>query len=117
MDRSPTIWGLPCCLILLPYMPSSLPRRDRWFSRSLHVFAWPFVPSGGGLRLDAFVRLGSRISLFEACSTFTRVTACRFAESLLRPFAIEGFDEFVTSFAAPTATGWSALLPDGTFTR
>jgi hypothetical protein len=31
--------------------------------------------------------------------------------------SIEGFDGFVTSTAAPIATGWSDQLPGGTLTR
>ena len=52
-------------------------------------------------------RVGSHIVLFEDCSAFTRVTAYLLAESLSRPFFIEGFDGFVTSTIAPTASGWS----------
>jgi hypothetical protein len=52
-------------------------------------------------------RVGSHITAFEACSAFTRVTACGLAESLERPVFLEGFDGFVTSAAAPIATGWS----------
>ena len=62
-------------------------------------------------------QVGFRITLFEACSAFTHVTACRFAEPLKRPFDIEGFDSFVTSTAAPTASGWSDQLPGGTCTH
>jgi hypothetical protein len=64
-----------------------------------------------------FRRVGFRITLFGACSAFTHVTACLLAESPKRPFAIEGFDSFVTSTAAPTASGWSDQLPDGTCTH
>ena len=45
--------------------------------------------------------------LFEACSAFTHVTACLLAESPKRPFSTEGFSDFVTSIAAPIATGWN----------
>src|SRR5271155_4043009 len=51
--------------------------------------------------------VGSRISGFEACSAFTRVTACLLAESPTATLSIEGFGDFVTSTAAPIATGWS----------
>jgi hypothetical protein len=50
-------------------------------------------------------RVGFHITIFEACSTFTRVTACTFAEPLNTALCIEGFDEFVTSFFASIATG------------
>ena len=62
-------------------------------------------------------RVGPRIDLFEACSAFTRVTACTLA---LPPYFVaritEGFNRFVTSAVAPVASGWS-ILPGGTFTH
>ena len=47
------------------------------------------------------------IGRFEACSTFTHVTACRLAASPKRHICLEGSDGFVTSTVAPIATGWS----------
>src|SRR6266487_1443654 len=62
-------------------------------------------------------RVGLRIVLFEACSAFTRVTACTLALSPLRDTLTEGFSHFVTSIAAPAASGWSVrrvgLAPTG----
>jgi hypothetical protein len=63
-------------------------------------------------------RVGLRIVLFEACSAFTRVTACTLA---LSPYFVtrlsEGFSHFVSSIAAPVASGWSrrrvGLAPTG----
>src|SRR5437588_4206937 len=63
-------------------------------------------------------RVGLRIVLFEACSAFTRVTACTLA---LSPYLVtrlsEGFSHFVSSIAAPVASGWSrcrvGLAPTG----
>ncbi len=52
-------------------------------------------------------RVGVHIGRFEACSTFTRVTACLLAASPKRHMCLEGSDGFVTSTAAPIATGWS----------
>ena len=52
-------------------------------------------------------RVGVHIGRFEACSTFTRVTACLLAASPKRRIYLEGSDGFVTSTAAPIATGWS----------
>ena len=55
--------------------------------------------------------VGSCIISFEACSAFTRVTTCRLAES---PYAIlytGGSDGFVTSTAAPIASGWNDPVP------
>src|SRR4051794_23818689 len=47
---------------------------------------------------------------FGACTAFTRVAACLLAEPPRRPAFLEGFDGFVTSAAAPIATGWSDQL-------
>ena len=62
-------------------------------------------------------RVGLRIVLFEACSAFTRVTACTLAPSPSRDALSEGFSHFVTSIAAPVASGWSVrrvgLAPTG----
>src|SRR5499427_2902154 len=62
-------------------------------------------------------RVGLRIVLFEACSAFTRVTACTLALSPIRDTHSEGFSQFVTSLAAPAASGWSGrrvgLAPTG----
>jgi len=52
-------------------------------------------------------RLGSRINNFKAGSAFTRVTACLFARPPAAAPCIEGFGNFVTSTAAPIATGRS----------
>ena len=60
--------------------------------------------------------VGLRIVLFEACSAFTRVTACKFALSPIRDTLIEGFSHFVTSIAAPVASGWS-VSPGGACTH
>ena len=62
-------------------------------------------------------RVGLRIVLFEACSAFTRVTACTLALPPIRDTLIEGFSHFVTSMTAPIASGWSGcrvgLAPTG----
>jgi hypothetical protein len=62
-------------------------------------------------------RIGLRIVLFEACSAFTRVTACTLALSPIRDTHSEGFSYFVASIAAPAASGWSGrrvgLAPTG----
>ena len=58
------------------------------------------LPRNGG-------RVGLRNDLFEACSAFTRVTACTLARSPEVIRCIEGFSYFVTSITAPIATGWS----------
>src|SRR5260370_38469800 len=62
-------------------------------------------------------RVGLRIVLFEACSAVTRVAACTLALSPIRDTHSEGFSQFVTSLAAPVASGWSGrrvgLAPPG----
>ena len=71
-----TLRGLPCCA-RLPFadMPSPLPRRKNTGSTLvlLRPASLPCVP-----------QVGFRVSIFEACSAFTRVTACRLARP---PFA------------------------------
>ncbi len=52
-------------------------------------------------------KVGVHIGRFEACSTFTCVTACRLAASPKRHICLEGSNGFVSSTAAPIATGWS----------
>jgi hypothetical protein len=61
-------------------------------------------------------RVGLRIVLFEACSAFTRVTACTLALSPIRDTLTEGFSHFVSSMTAPVASGWSGL-PGGICTH
>src|SRR3982074_1054335 len=62
-------------------------------------------------------RVGLRIVLFEACSAFTRVTACTLALSPIRDTLTSGFSPFVSSLTAPVASGWSGcrvgLAPTG----
>ena len=92
--------GLPCC-------PGFLLRRA--------VVITPAGPSAGikdhspvwMATAFPFMRGGSAPAkrIFEACSTFTRVTARTLAESLTRSFSARGFDLEVTRQAARTATG------------
>ena len=63
----------------------------------------PFTVSAFALRGG----LGSRTDFFEACSAFTHVTACLVAESPAATLSTGGFSRFVTSAAAPIATGRS----------
>src|SRR6516162_10221563 len=91
-------------------MLSPLPRRSGW------VLLRSFTPSRVSLPQKG-CRVGLRIVLFEACSAFTRVTACTLALSPIRDTHSEGFSHFVTSIAAPAASGWSdgrvGLAPTG----
>ncbi len=59
--------------------------------------------------------VGSCITFFEACSAFTQVTTCRLAESPCATLYTGGSDGFVTSTAAPIATGWSDPVPGRDF--
>ena len=49
--------------------------------------------------------------VFEACSAFTRVTACRLAKSPCATLSTGDFSGFVASAAAPIATGRSDPVP------
>ena len=72
-------WDFPCC-VLVPFacIPSPIPRQVGWkLVRSYDSLRFG-LPSKSG-------RVGSCISLFEACSAFTHVTACTLAESPCDP--------------------------------
>src|SRR3981081_588823 len=91
-------------------MLTPLPRRSGW------AYSCSTSPSRISLPRKG-CRVGLRIVLFEACSAFTRVTACTLALSPIRDTHSEGFSYFVTSIAAPAASGWSdcrvGLTPTG----
>jgi hypothetical protein len=55
--------------------------------------------------------VGYGIKFFEACSAFTRFTTCRLAKSPYATLYTGGSGGFVTSTAAPIATGWSDPVP------
>ena len=74
--RAPDRQGFPCCHVShLPCMPAPIPRRERC-GASVACFPHRHRPSPYGRWV------GSRITLFEACSAFTRVPACMVAELL-----------------------------------
>jgi hypothetical protein len=107
--RLTTLWGFPCfvrfpCVHAAATTPA---QRLGVLLRSLHPVS---LPQKGR-------RVGLRIVLFEACSAFTRVAACTLAPSPIRDAHSEGFSHFVTSIAAPVASGWSGcragLAPTG----
>jgi hypothetical protein len=91
-------------------MLSPLLRRSVWAYLLAHSPRRISLPRKGR-------RVGLRIVLFEACSAFTRVTACTLALSPIRDTHSEGFSYVVTSIAAPVASGWSGcrvgLAPTG----
>src|SRR6266566_6062302 len=90
-------------------MLSPLPRRSVWAYCFAHSPSRISLPRKG-------CRVGLRIVLFEACSAFTRVTACTLALSPICDTHSEGFSHFVTSMTAPVASGWS-VLPGGPYTH
>src|SRR6266581_6576058 len=87
-----------------------LPRCSGWTYSSLIHSSHVSLPRKGR-------RVGLHIVLFEACSAFTRVAACTLALPPIRGTLSEGFSHFVTSIAAPVASGWSGcrvgLTPTG----
>src|SRR5258705_8355160 len=91
-------------------MLSPQPRHSGWAHSFAHSPSRISLPRYGS-------RVGLCIVLFEACSAFTRVTACTLAPSPIRDALSEGFSHFVTSIAAPVASGWSVcrvgLAPTG----
>ena len=101
-------WGFPCCT----WSPMSACRRHYpgRFDGTDSLVAFhrrrPSPHFGWG---------GSCIIVFEACSAFTRVTACRLARSPCATLFIGGSGGFVASTAAPIATGWSDPVPGRVF--
>jgi hypothetical protein len=54
-------------------------------------------------------------AILLAVTEFTSVTACMLAESPRATLYTRGFSSFVTSTAAPIATGWSEPVPGRDF--
>src|SRR5262245_48197105 len=69
-------------------MPSPLPRRSVWGTASLLLPSRVSLPRYGS-------RVGLRIDLFEACSAFTRVTACTLTPS---PYFVTRFTRRLQTF-------------------
>src|SRR6266853_1284008 len=105
-----TPWGFPCC-VRFPCVHAAATTPAQ---RLGVVFAQS--PSRVSLPRKG-CRVGLRIVLFEVCSAFTLVAACTLALSPIRDTLSEGFSHFVTSIAAPAASGWSVrrvgLAPTG----
>ena len=104
--------GFPCCCLLpLPCVPASLPRRVR---RGARVARFPLR-----LRPSPFLRwVGPRIARFEACSTFTRVPARMFAEPPKAALCHQGAsDPIVASMIRPGCYQPERQLLDGFRTR
>ena len=63
-------------------------------------------------------RVGSHVATFEACSVFTTRYGLPTRRTAFRCVCLEGSDGFVTSAAAPIASGWSdQTWPGGTCTH
>src|SRR3954454_12303100 len=63
-------------------------------------------------------RVGSHVKPFEACSVFTTRYGLTTRCTAERYICLEGSDGFVTSTAAPIASGWSdQTWPGGTCTH
>jgi hypothetical protein len=92
------------------YILPPLPRRSVWPYRFAQSPSRVILPRKG-------CRVGLRIVLSEARLAFTRVAACTLAPSPIRDTLSEGFSYFVTSIAAPVASGRSVcrvgLAPTG----
>jgi len=98
--------GFPCCYRFpLAHVPAPLPR---WDSRMMSL-----ITSGKRRPSLKLRQVGSHVTRFEACSAFTHVPACVLAKSPKATLYTRGFDGFVTSTAAPVASGWSDQLPGG----
>jgi hypothetical protein len=55
------------------------------------------------------------MALFDACSVFTRVTACSLADLPEETFYLKGFSRFVASASALTATDRSEYCRVGPY--
>ena len=62
-------------------------------------------------------RVSSCITLFRGLLSVHSRYGLQTRGVAIATLSIEGFGGFVTSTAAPIATGWTNQLPDGTFTR
>src|SRR5437870_12078257 len=98
--HAPTPWDLPCCVAL----PVQTCRRQYPGETVAGIVSLPCRPRRRPSPSPCW--LGSHIWLFEACSAFTHVTACLLAEPPGGPLH-RRLRRFLTSTAAPIATGWS----------
>ena len=86
-------------LVNFACLPSPLPRQDCWnsFART--------VPSAAAIPITR--RAGSCVNRFEACSAFTARYGPHARQVTYVTLYTRGSDGFVSSAAAPIASGWS----------
>ena len=126
--RHPIPPGLSLTGVQLGFTPAhrmGLPVLRRLSLCTHAVATTPAGPLDGVARLvqryqpsPNYRRVGSCIRTFEACSAFTHVTACVLAKSPeVTRFTEVLQEKSLPPSPAPTATGWSDQLPDGSFTH
>jgi hypothetical protein len=102
-------WGFPCCVW------SPLPACRRHYPGRIDKICPLTVPSTSAFPFPR--RVGSCITLFEACSAFTRVTAYMLAESPLRPSPPKAPAASLPPPLLRLLPGGTNQLPGGTCTR
>jgi len=96
--RPLTAWASRVALhLLVPTCRRQYPGGPLGLDRSWDGLFQPFPCTQRRRPSPSLRKVGDHIRRFEACSTFTRVTACRLAESPKRPVCLEGSDGFVSS--------------------
>ena len=106
--HAPHRMGFPCCVDLrLPTCRRQYPGGPLGLDRSWDGLFQPFPCTQRRRPSPYTCKVGDHIGLFGPAQRSLAITACRLAESPKRPVCLEGSDGFVTSTAAPIATGWS----------
>jgi hypothetical protein len=105
--------GFPCyARFPLPRMPAPLPRWTWLRCRSCPgCYPGTFLATSGGLRRDLSGSASTSNISRLARRSLTFRPACSQNHGIRLILCLEGSDGFVTSTAAPIATGWSDPLP------